>query len=137
MTLLLDTCAAIWAATADTSLRPGARKAIDNAARDGCLYLSPITAWEIATLVRKGRLELAVSPQAFVDNLFGQAGIVEAPVDWEIALLAGSLAGDFHGDPADRLIVATAIVHGLRVVTRDERIHAYAKRTGSLPTLRC
>lgn len=137
MTLLLDTCAAIWAAAADPSLRPGARKAIEDAAHGGDLYLSPITAWEIATLARKGRLELAVSPQAFVDQLFVQAGVVEAPIDREIALLAGSLAGEFHGDPADRLIVATAIVHGLRVVTRDERILAYSKRTNSLPILRC
>lgn len=137
MTLLLDTCAAVWAAAADPSLRPGARKAIEDAARGGDLYLSPITAWEIATLARKGRLELAVSPQAFVDQLFGRAGIVEAPIHPEIALLAGSLAGEFHGDPADRLIVATAIVHGLRVVTRDERILEYAKSTRSFPALRC
>ncbi|MDE2571396.1 MAG: type II toxin-antitoxin system VapC family toxin [bacterium] len=135
--LLLDTYAAIWAATADPSLRRGARKAIADAARGGSLYLSPITAWEIATLVRRGRLELTVSPRAFVDRLFGRPGVVEAPIDREIALLAGSLPGDFRGDPADRLIVATAIVRGCRVVTRDERILAYAKRTGALPALAC
>jgi len=135
--LLLDTCAAIWATAAPASLRRSAREAIAKAAHAGNLCLSPITAWEIATLARRGRLELTVSPSAFVDRLFGQTGVGEAPVSREIAFLAGSLPGDFHGDPADRLIVATAIVRGCRLVTRDERILAYAKRTGALPTLLC
>jgi len=51
--------------------------------------------------------------------------------------MAGSLPGEFHADPADRLIVATAIVRGLRLVTRDRRILDYAKRSRSFPAAAC
>ncbi len=135
--ILLDTCAAVWAVTAHPSLARKTRAAITRAARQGRLFLSPITAWEIATLARRGRLVLAISPSAFVDRLFHQAGVTEATIDSEISFTAGSLPGEFQGDPADRLIVATAIVRGFRLMTRDQRILNYAKRTGALPALAC
>lgn len=135
--MLLDTCAAIWSASGDPTLGRAARTAIAAAARADRLSISAITAWEIGTLARKGRLTLAISPRAFIDRLFGQPGVKEEVVDREIAALASMLTDDFHGDPADRIIVATSIVRGLRLVTRDDRILAYAKHTRALPTLRC
>ena len=110
---------------------------MNSAARRGVLYVCSIMAWEIATLVRKGRLLLDTSPKRFVEALLSQPGISEIPVDRDISLMAGSLPDDFHGDPADRLIVSTAIIHGLRVVTRDERIIDYAGRSGAFPVIVC
>ena len=135
--ILLDTCAAIWAATDDASLAKRSRDAIAEAARRGQLYLSAISAWEIATLVRRGRLGLQTSPSAFIDRLFSGPGIREYPVDSNVAATAGSLPKDFHGDPADRLIVATAVVCGFRLFTRDERILRYAGRTRAFAAEPC
>jgi PIN domain nuclease of toxin-antitoxin system len=135
--ILFDTCAAIWAVTADPSRRRRSRAAIAAAVTRKELHLSAVTAWEIAALVRRGRLSLAMSPGAFIDRLFGQPGVVECPVDREVASTAGSLADHFHGDPADRLIVATAIVNGLRLMTRDQRILRFANQAGSFQVQAC
>lgn len=124
-------------ATGDHSLTRGARSEISRAARREQLFCSAITAWEIATLARRGRLRLAISPTAFVNQLFGHPGVREVPVDRDIGLTAGSLPGELHADPADRLIIATAIVHGMRLMTRDERILRYAKASGALPAIAC
>lgn len=135
--ILLDTCAAIWAVSADASLARQPRAAIAAAAAEKHLYLSAISAWEIATLVRRGRLSLTISSKAFIDRIFGEPGVVECPVDRNIASAAGELGNEFPGDPADRLIVATAIVHGLRLMTRDRRILTYAKRAASFQVQAC
>ena len=113
------------------------RTAVTRASARRELFLSSLTAWEIATLVRRGRLSTAVSAQALVNQLFSHPGVREVPVDREIGLVAGTLLDGFHGDPADRLIVATAIVRGLRLMTRDRRILDYARRTRAVPTIAC
>jgi PIN domain nuclease of toxin-antitoxin system len=135
--ILLDTCAAIWASISHPTLRRPARTAILEAVARRELFLSSVTAWEIATLARRGRLTLAISATAFVNQLYLHNGAVEISVDREIAFAAGSLSGELHGDPVDRLIVATAIVNGLRVMTRDRNILSYAKRTGAVPVIAC
>ncbi len=135
--ILLDTCAAVWAATSDASLDKKAKAYILRAAGRRELFLSSVTAWEIATLVRRGRLTLAVSATAFVNQLFSHGGATEIPVDREIALAAGTLPGELHGDPADRFIVATAIVAGLQVMTRDRHILGYAEKTRAVPAIAC
>ncbi|MGH7737944.1 MAG: type II toxin-antitoxin system VapC family toxin [Candidatus Tyrphobacter sp.] len=135
--ILLDTCAAVWMASAQPTFLKRAQSAIVGAAAKGELFISSISAWEIATLARRDRLVLRVSPTAFVNQLFAHPSIAEVPVDKEIALLAGSLPGEFHGDPADRLIVATAISHGMQLMTRDRRILAYAKQSNAVPAIPC
>jgi PIN domain nuclease of toxin-antitoxin system len=135
--ILLDTCAAVWAGTNDVSLAPSAAKLIDDAARGDALALSAITAWEIGTLMRRGRLRLAVDVQVFLERIFTAPGVREFPVDRKIAECAAALDDGFHGDPADRIIVATAIVRCARLVTRDRRIMAYAKGNRRLLVLGC
>jgi PIN domain nuclease of toxin-antitoxin system len=135
--ILLDTCAAIWAALEDASLPGPARKVIGEAAARGELHISAISAWEIATLARRGRLALTMPAATFVDRLFGQPGVIECSVDRYIASAAGELSDEFHGDPADRVIVATAILQGFRLMTRDARILRFAKRTKKFATQAC
>jgi PIN domain nuclease of toxin-antitoxin system len=81
-------------------------------------WLSPITIWELAILHRKGRLVISGSLTEWCQRAV--AGFREAPLTYEIALVAESLP--LHGDPADRFLAATAKVHGLTLVTADERL---------------
>ncbi len=129
--LLLDTCAVLWLAQG-SELSEEARQAI----ADRNLHVSPITAWEIANLVRKNRIALAIPPAAWfrqaVDKM--EADMPQLTVD----LLADScfLPGFPPSDPADRIIIATAREAGLAIVTRDEAILAYS-RAGHVRTLAC
>jgi PIN domain nuclease of toxin-antitoxin system len=129
--LLLDTCAVLWLAQGN-ELSEEARAAIV----DRNLHVSPITAWEIANLVRKNRVALAFPPAAWfrraVDKM--EADMPQLTVD----ILADScvLPGSPPSDPADRIIIATAREAGLAIVTRDEAILAYS-RAGHVRTLAC
>ncbi len=84
------------------------------------LGVSVVTFYEIANAVRRGRLRLNSTPGDFFSALREKVEI--APLTPEIAQRAGELADPFHGGPMDRIIAATAIVVGLRLITRDDRI---------------
>jgi PIN domain nuclease of toxin-antitoxin system len=90
---------------------------IERAVANDELFVSAISFWEVATLVAKGRLELDTTPAAFRD-LAVRNGVREQVLDGEIATLAGELPAA-HGDPADRMLVATAILRGLTLMTAD------------------
>lgn len=122
--LLLDTCALLWTVNRDP-LAPRARKAITQAASAGELYLSPVSAWEIGLFVRRGRLHLAISAEKYIDRVFRLPGVRVATLTPEIAVRSSHLPGNLRDDPADRMLLATALVMGLRLVTRDERLLAY------------
>jgi PIN domain nuclease of toxin-antitoxin system len=110
---VLDTHVWVWAAAGD----PRAGKLGDFA---GTAVVSAISQWEVAMLAMKGRLELMPDADAwFAANL--EPPVVLAPLTAEVSLASCRLK-DFHGDPADRIIVATAIVSGIPLITADERI---------------
>ncbi|MEO6990589.1 MAG: type II toxin-antitoxin system VapC family toxin [Candidatus Baltobacteraceae bacterium] len=111
--------------------------AVDAAAARGELLLSPITAWEIGMLVQKGRLTLATPAPDYVRALFGIPGVVTAALTPAIAVAATNLPGRLHADPADRILVATAAAFEARLVTRDSRLHAYARETKYIRCLAC
>ena len=133
--ILLDTHAAIWIASG--VMAPAIAKLADEAARRDELLLSPISAWEIGMLVRKGRLPLAPTVGDYIRALFGQPGIVTATLTPAIALAASALPATLQGDPADRIIVATAQAYGARLMTRDRAILAYAKASKNLRCVPC
>ena len=133
--ILLDTHAAVWATAG--MLRPAVQKRIDAAARDGRLLLSPISAWEIGMLVGKGRLSLAVSTEAYVREMFALSGVVTAAISPTIAVEAAMLPQPMHADPADRILAATAIAYGASLMTRDRRLHAYARAAKTLRCIAC
>ncbi len=118
--ILLDTHALVWLASDDKRLGRRARAVTDRALADGKLAVSAVSFWEIALLVVKRRLELGRPPRAWRDGLL-RRGLVEIEVDGEIAMAAAQV-GDFHDDPADRFIVATASVAGATLLTSDQRI---------------
>lgn len=135
MSLLLDTHAAIWL-DAGLPLVASTRVEIENAAADAAVFLSPITAWETALLVSKGRVRLPWSPREWFDQLLGRPGMRLAALEPAAAVDAATLPGLIHGDPADRFLIATARHFDLTLVTRDKLILAYAE-TGALRALRC
>ena len=124
-----DTHALLWLWTGDSHLGQSARQTIDGALRNGDLAVSAMTFWEVAMLRAKGRLDFPEDVTAWRRELLGQ-GLIEIPVDGDIAIRANTLS-DFPADPADRIIVATAL-SGHRLVTADERILAWG---GSLDRL--
>ena len=117
MFVLLDTHALIWLDQDHPSLGSDARKRADAALQQGRLGVSAISFWEITMLIAKGRIALALPPTAWRRDLLS-LGLVEIPVDGEIGIAAAQL--DLHGDPAGRLIVATAQMKGAVLLTADQ-----------------
>lgn len=120
--ILLDTHMLLWIRQADRRVGPRVARRIDAALREGALAVSAFTFWEIGTLISAGRVRLRVTVEEFRSATLG-AGIVEIPVDGAIAILSTRLSG-MHGDPADRIIVATALTTSATLVTADEKILA-------------
>ena len=121
--ILLDTHTLLWLLFNDHRMGQKTRQVIAEAWPDNDAAVSAITFWEIAMLCEKGRLELLGDIGAWRVSLLNE-GLVEIAVDGEIALSAGFLR-DLHGDPADRIIVATALA-GHQLVTADRRILDWA-----------
>jgi len=123
--IVLDTHVWLWWISCPEKLGAAAMQAVNAAVAGNGIVLSSISTWEIALLVEKGRLELAVTMQDWVRTTESLPFVRFAPVDNTIALRSVSLPGAFHADPADRIIAATALVMGLPLVTKDEKIRAY------------
>ena len=116
---LLDTHVLLWLRLGDARLGNLALREIDRAWHIGELAVSAITFWEVALLHQKRRIAFSGDVSLWRREQLEQ-GLVEVPVDGEIGVRANSLT-DFHGDPADRIIVATAL-DGHRLLTGDHRI---------------
>ena len=127
--MLLDTHVLVWLRTDASQMGREALGVVDRAWLAGEAAVSAITFWELAMLVAKGRMSLPDDVASW-RRLNLRQGLTEIPVDGEIGARAGSLAG-LHGDPADRIIVATAM-EGHRLVTADQRILDWE---GPLPRL--
>ena len=119
--VLCDTCALIWLATGDAKLSRMARTVIRDAE---LLCFSSISIWEIARKVKSGELEIPVSPTMFADMLVNQYGMKELTLDDAIMLRASALP-EIHKDPADRFIIASALLNDCVVVTGDRRFTEY------------
>jgi PIN domain nuclease of toxin-antitoxin system len=138
--ILLDTCAVIWLANGDR-LRRQAADAVVMAGLSGGILVSPVSAWEVGLLARphgshRTPVQFLPDPKAWFAKVMAGPGIRPAPFTPDIAIDASHLPGDVHGDPADRIIVATARQLSIPVVTRDARILAYA-RQGHITAIRC
>jgi PIN domain nuclease of toxin-antitoxin system len=118
--ILLDTHAAIWFVTEDPNLGSRARGMARSALGAGTLFVSAITFWEIALLASRRRLRPLRSPTEQRRTVL-DAGVQELAITGEIAILAVEL-NNLPGDPADRLIMATAVNHAATLVTADEAL---------------
>ncbi len=120
MLTVLDTHALVWLDEGSKRLGAKARKRIDKAFKEDQLAVSAISFWEIAMLEKKGRLSLSTPVSQLMEDLL-QRGLQEIPVSGVISVIAAGL-DNFHGDPADRLITATAISIPALLLTADQRI---------------
>lgn len=120
--LILDTCAVIFDSLDPARLTPAAKAAIEQADADGALAISDISLWEIAMLVAKGRLDPGTDARKYLQLVLAARRIRVLPVTPEIAVC--SATPDFcpHGDPADRIIAATAIINKAGLVTSDRKL---------------
>lgn len=137
--VLLDTCAAIWLANGDP-MAPAAMRAIQEAGNGDGIFVSPVSAWEIGLLSRprgnRQPMAFLPDPKTWFSRLMAAPGVKEAPLTAAIAVDASWLPGDIHGDPGDRLMIATARDRGFPLVTRDAAILAYS-RQGFVSVLPC
>ena len=89
--------------------------------------ISAISCWEIAKLVALGRLELALPLENWMEAALQYPGVTLLPLTAPIAIASTRLPGEFHNDPADQIIVATARVHDCSLLTRDSKILRYSQ----------
>ena len=101
---------------------------IERAVQRGDIVISAISVWEIALLEAAHRLELSVDVRRWVARALAFPGVRLSGLSPSIAIESTRLPEPFHRDPADRILVATARLLGAALVTRDERILAYAKK---------
>ncbi|MCQ9377565.1 type II toxin-antitoxin system VapC family toxin [Methyloversatilis sp. XJ19-49] len=124
--IVLDTHALLWWANGERAqLSAAAASAIDAEMDGGQILVSSISAWELAMLVERGRVALSMDIESWLDTLSRIDAVQIVPVDSEIAVKSVQLPGDFHKDPADRIIVATARKFAAPLVSADEKIRAY------------
>lgn len=123
--IVLDTHTWVWFVSNPELLSKASRKAIDAAIMKKAIFISSISAWEVAQLAVKERLELTIP----IDDWIAQSERLPffqfLPVDNSIAIKSVNLPDPFHKDPADRIIVATAITIGAPVITKDEKLLKY------------
>lgn len=125
--IVLDTHTLIWWVNGDGQLSPNARAAVDHEQQDedGLILISAISAWEIALLVRRDRLTLGMNLDDWLESIREIEGVKFVPVDGVVGVESTRLPGDFHKDPADRMITALARHFNVPLVTADENIWAY------------
>jgi PIN domain nuclease of toxin-antitoxin system len=129
--LLLDTHYWIWMESGDLDEVPQRlRLAVQQAAGAGALLLSVISVWEVGLLESKGRIELNSSCDMWVRFALATPGLELVPLTPEIAIDSTRFPESFHGDLADRIIMATAKRTKARLLTRDRKMREYAREVG-------
>ncbi len=123
--IVLDTHVWLWWISNPEILPIAATKAIDQSITENGIVISSISTWEVALLVDKGRLKLSVDVRDWVRKTESLPFVRFIPVDNTISLRSVTLPGQFHSDPADRIITATAMTMGLPLITKDEKIITY------------
>lgn len=124
--IVLDTHALVWWVSGSDALSAVADKVIKETLASGDeVIVSSISAWEIAMLIERGRLVLSMDVESWLDEVLQIDGVRFVPVDNEIGVKSTQLPGEFHNDPADRTIVATARKLAVPLVTADEKIRNY------------
>ncbi len=123
--IVIDTHVLVWWLTRAPGLSRKAERTLAAHGDPGQIVVSAISLLEIATAVRRGRLELSIPLDQWLADINSLPEIRIEPVSADIAALAGSLAEPMHGDPADRLIVSTAFTLGVPLVTGDKKLQEY------------
>ena len=125
--ILLDTHVFIWYVNGNNEINKRLQNVIDSAIQSNSIYLAAISLWEISMLDVKQRIILEMPCLEWISRAIKELHIQILPITPTIAVESANLPGAFHGDTADRLIVATARAEGLALATRDKNILDYGK----------
>ena len=128
--LLMDTHVWINLQTGARPIRPATESLLESAAEHHLLYVSVFSIWEMAMLERDGRLDLHGGVSDWTEQALSKPGLQLLPFSPRIAVETVYLPPPMHKDPADRIIVATARVERMTLVTSDKAVLAFAKTTG-------
>ena len=126
MPILLDTHVLIWSLGDFENLSTQIRKVIDHAKNERRLLIASISLWEIAMLKSKKRISIYKPIKEFLKSITEIEGVKIIDLSYDIAADSTLLLDNFHGDPADRIIAATAISRGATLLTRDNQILSWA-----------
>jgi len=130
--LLLDTHIALWFEGGHEGLLAATRNLIEDCWNGGgSICLSAVSVWEIAMLVHAGRIKFQIPIELWVERFLDRPGMVTVPLDYRAAARSYRLHHLEHRDPADRLLIATAIDLGCPLVTYDDSIRRFAEAHGS------
>ena len=124
--IVLDTHSWIWFASKPEALSKKARKALNAAVNDKNVLISSISVWEVALLVKNKRLKLSMDVLDWIAKSENLPFIQFIPVSNSIAVKSVNLPPPLHPDPADRIIIATALSIGAPLVSKDKKIAAYS-----------
>jgi PIN domain nuclease of toxin-antitoxin system len=127
--ILLDTQVIAWLIAVPEKLSPPARLAVKQARLDAGFAVADKTLWELAMMVSRRKIEIAMSMHGFLREVERVCTVL--PIDATVAERSMQFSNTFPRDPADRIIAATAIVHGLQLVTSDSQIRA----SGEVPCI--
>ena len=125
--LLLDTHIWVWLMEGSSDLKPAVRRKLEACAAEGELLVSAISAWEVGMLEAKGRIRFDQDCVDWVRDALSAPGIRLAPLAPDVAVASSRLPEKFQGDPADRILIATARAHACPLVTADAAIIRYAR----------
>lgn len=123
--ILLDTSTLIWWTTALEKLSKKARGIIEEEIKSGLIFVSSISIWEIYLLVKKEKVRFSTDIDTWLEKVEGSPYMNFIPVDNKIAAKSVILQDFFNNDPADRMIVSTALIHGATLITSDKKILNY------------
>ena len=123
--IVLDTHIWLWWVSGAEALSAPARQAIERHVSQRTIHVSSISAWEVALLVKRGRLELTMDVWDWIAKSEALPFLRFVPVTNQIAVRSVNLPNGLHSDPADRMIIATTRFLGASLVTKDQRIRNY------------
>lgn len=123
--ILLDTHVWIWLMEGNESLSITFRKTVDRIQGQEGILISPISIWEVGMLAEKRRITIDMDCMDWVTQALSQPGIALAPITPQIAIESCRLPGQIHGDPADRLLLATAHYENAVLITCDSKLLEY------------
>lgn len=124
--VLLDTHVLLWLMNGDSELSVNIKDLIKEACKESLLFVSAISFWEIALLESKGRISLNMPVDLWAKKILSLLYVKVIDLNHNIAIESCKLPGEFHGDPADRMIVATSRLLNLPLLTRDQKILDYS-----------
>ena len=122
--ILLDTHVWVWWVNESTELTTAMRQVIHANEEDG-LGVSIISCWEVAKLVERGRLQLTMPVERWIEQALAFPGVELVELTPRIAVESTQLPGEFHRDPADQIIVATARIYDIPLMTADSKLIEY------------